>query len=134
MLTCTDSTRASKILSVETTTLVWSENNVGNNDWIQVGNANDADSGFVMPFDGTIVRVVAHTEDDLNNTKDIDLYIDAVNNGAIATFTAVNGENSDTDTTLDINFTAGQKLRLRGGATGGVVQDTIVTVWVKWRG
>ena len=134
ILTLVDTTRANKVLSIQETALTWSENRVGNNDWMQIGNANDADSGFIVPLDATIVRVTAHTENDNNNTKDIDLYIDAANNGAIATFTAVNGENEDSDVTLNIDVNADQKLRLRGGATGGAVEDIVVTIWLKWRG
>ncbi len=134
VLTIPDTTRANKVLSIETTAIAWSENRVGNNDWLQIGNANDADSGYIIPLNATIVKVTAHTENDNNNTKDIDLYIDAANNGAIATFTAVNGENEDSDVTLNIDVTAGQKLRLRGAATGGVVEDIVVTIWLKWRG
>lgn len=134
VLTLEDTTRANKVLSIETTTLAWSENLVGNNDWIQVGNAVDALSGYVVPLNATIVKVAMHTEDDNNNSKGIDLYIDGVNNGNIAAFTAVNGENEVTDATLDIDVNAGQKLRLRGDASGGSIGDTVITVWLKWRG
>lgn len=134
ILTLVDTTRSNKVLSIQETAMTWSENRIGNNDWLQIGNANDADSGYIVPLNATIVRVTAHTENDNNNTKDIDLYIDAANQGAIATFTAVNGENEDSDVTLNIDVTAGQKLRLRGGATGGSVEDTVVTIWLKWRG
>jgi hypothetical protein len=134
VLTLEDTTRANKVLSIETTPVVWSENRITNNDWMSIGNAVDADSGYVLPLNATIVKVSMHTADDNNNSKGIDLYIDGVNNGNIAAFTAVNGENEVTDVTLNIDVNAGQKIRLRGDAAGGVIEDTVVTVWLKWRG
>jgi hypothetical protein len=134
VLTLEDTTRANKVLSIETTAVHWSENVIGNNDWVQVGNAVDALSGYVVPLNATIVKVSMHTEDDNNNSKGIDLYIDGVNTGNIAAFTAVNGENEVTDVTLNIDVNAGQKLRLRGDASSGSIGDTVITVWLKWRG
>jgi len=132
LLAFTDATR-SKTLSVETHTFQWAENTVGNNDWIQIGNASDADSGWVMPFDGTIVGMTAYCEDAGGATFDIDLYINGADNGAVAVLTGT--DVSDTDPTLDIDFSAGDKLRLRGDRTagGGSLGDTNVALLVKWR-
>lgn len=134
VLTLVDTTRSNKVLSIETTAIAWSENNVNNNDWMQVGNANDALSGYVVPLNATIVKATMHTSDDNNNSKGVDLYIDTVNNGTLLSLTAVNGENEATDNTLDIDVNAGQKLRIRGDASNGRIDDTIVTLWLKWRG
>jgi hypothetical protein len=80
--------------------------------------------------------VTAQTADDNNNTKAIDLYIDGVSTTAgIVDFNpAVNGENTYSDTTLNIDVAAGEKLQLRGASTGGFIEDVVVTLWVKWRG
>ena len=134
LLAYTDSGR-SKVLSVESHTFQWSDNKVSDNDWLRIGQASDADSGWVMPYDGTLVGMTAHTENTGGgNTFDIDLYIDAVDSGPIATLTG--GANAeDTDTTLDINFAAGDKLRLRADQTAGTgdMGDVTVALLVKWR-
>jgi len=137
LLAYTDATRASKVLSVESHTFQWADNKISNNDWLKIGSAGDADSGWVMPFDGTIVGVTAHTEDTGGgNTYGIDLYIGAVDNAAnpIATLTG-GADISDTDPTLNIDFSAGDKLRLRGDQSVGTgdMQDTTVALLVKWR-
>lgn len=134
VLTLVDTTRSNKVLSVETSAITWAENNITNNDWVRIGNSTDASSGYVVPLDATIVKVVAHTSDDNGNSKDIDLYIDGSNNGAIVSFTAVSGENEFTDNTLNIDVDAGEKIRLRGDAAGGLIDDTVITIWLKWRG
>lgn len=133
VLTLVDTTRSNKVLSVETSALTWSENALSNNDWLQIGNATDAASGYVVPLDATVVKVMAHTEDDNGNTQTIDLYVDGVNTATVATFGGVSGEDDVTDATLNIDVDAGEKIRLRAG-TGGTIRDTVVTIWLKWRG
>jgi len=133
VLTLIDTTRSNKVLSVGDTSVTWSENKIGNNDWLQIGGAVDALSGYIVPMNATIVKVTAHTADDKNHTKPINLYIDGSLNSTIGTFTAVNGENEFRNVTLNIDVNQDQKLRLRGG-TGGTIEDTVVTVWLKWRG
>jgi len=134
LLAYTDSVR-SKTLSVESHTFQWADNKIKDNDWIKVGSAGDADTGWVMPLDATIVGVTAHTENTGGgNTYAIDLYIDAVDSGAIATLTG--GANaSDTDPTLNIDVAAGAKIRLRADQSVGAgdMQDTTVALLVKWR-
>lgn len=132
ILTLEDTTRANKILSIETTTIVFSENRIGNNDWVQVGNATDALSGYIVPMNATIVRASMTTSNANGNTKSIDLYIDGVNNGALLSVTGA-GEQTDRDNLLNIDVAQDAKLRLRGG-TGGNIEDTVITIWFKYRG
>lgn len=135
VLTLVDTTRANKVLSIETTAVTWSENRIGNNDWVQIGNANDANVGYIVPLNATIVKVTAHTTNDNNNSKDLDLYVDGVlSTSSIVSFTAVNGQNEFSDVTTNVDITAGEKIQIRGGATGGAIEDTVITVWLKWRG
>ncbi len=121
--------------SVESQTYQWSDNSVRDNDWIAIGDAVDADSGWIMPLQGTVVAASAHTEDTGGgNTYELDLYIDAVDSGAIATLTG-GADVSDSDPTLDLPFTAGQKLRIRGDRTAGTgnMGDMTIAVTVRWR-
>lgn len=132
MLFLVDTTRGNKLLTDDAVTFMWSENEVNKNDWIEIGNAKDNDSGYIMPYDGTVVRVTAHTEDAHNDDKDILLYIEGVSQGPIANLSG-SGEDSFVDTDLDIDFDAGNKFRLRGDSSNDEIKDTVVTLWVKWR-
>jgi hypothetical protein len=134
LLAYTDAGR-SKTLSVESHTFQWSDNKVKDNDWLSIGKAGDADSGWVMPLDATIVGITAHTEDTGGgNTFDIDLYIGVADSGSVATLTG--GANAeDTDPTLNIDVDAGVKIRLRADQSAGAgdMQDTTVALLIKWR-
>jgi len=133
VLTLVDTSRGNKILSIGDTSVTWAENRVGNNDWLQIGSAVDAKSGYIVPLNATIVKVTAHTENNKGHTKPILLYVNGALNSTIGTFNGVAGEDTFEDVTVDINVAAGDKLRLRGG-TGGRIEDTVITLWIKWRG
>ena len=133
VLTLVDPSRANKILSVGDTSINWSENRVSNNDWLQIGGAVDALSGYIVPLNATIVKVTAHTANNKGNTKPIILYVNGAVNSTIGTFAGPSGEDTFENVTLDIDLAAGDKLRLRGG-TGGKIEDTVITLWLKWRG
>lgn len=126
-----DATRGNKMLSSESFTIIFSENMVNHMDWIQVGIASDADSGFIMPFPGTIVRATGHCEDTKSNTMNFHLYI---NSGSIGSLFAISGNNEQSASALDLNydFEAGDKLRLRGIGSGKI-EDTVIVLWIKWR-
>jgi hypothetical protein len=120
---------------VETTTYDFSDNKVKDNDWMKISKAGHADSGYIMPLAGTIVRATGHTRDTgATTTWDMDVYIDAVDSGPVVSF-AAGTDISDTDPTLNLNFTAGQKLRVRADQASGVndAKDVIVTLYVQWR-
>ena len=133
LLAYTDTDRA-KVLSVESHTYVFSDNSVDDGDWLDIGNASDTLTGYIMPLDGTVVSATAHTEDANGNTYDIDLFVDAVDSGPIANLTGA-GEAEDTDPTLSLDFAAGQKLRLQADRSAGTSKlgDTVVVLTVRWR-
>ena len=132
-LVITDTTRTgSPQLSVETTAITWAEAFVSDNDWISIGNAIDALSGFIIPHKARIVKVTAHTEDDNNISKAFDLYIDGASQ-SLFSFTAVNGENEYQQVNTDITVAKDTKLRVRATNTpSGSIGDTVITLWLKW--
>ena len=74
------------------------------------------------------------TEDNNGNAKNLDLYIDDVlNTAGIVFFTGGAGEDEFTDVTINIDVAAGEKIQLRGDATGGKIEDTTITLFVKGR-
>jgi hypothetical protein len=87
VLTLVDATRV-KTLSISETAIGFSENTIGNNDWVDVGGAVDALSGYTMPMNGTVVRASFHTSDDNNNSKGVDLYVDGVATSPLLALTA----------------------------------------------
>lgn len=136
MLTLEDTTRADKVLTVAETHLMFAENKLTNQDWIQIANANDADSSFIANFDGTVVNISAHCENTGGNSKEIRLYINGVNTGGLGILSG--GANATiNDTTLDIDFSQGDRIRLRAAdfiIPSGNIQDTVIKLTVKWRG
>ena len=132
MIFIVDTTRSNKVLSSECTMLPWSEPAVSNNDWIQIGGATDTDVGYIMPYDGTIIRATLHTSygPGASNTMNIELWINSSNNGAILSVTGT-GQQQNENTNLNLDFSAGDKIRLKGD--GDSIGDTIASVWVKWR-
>jgi len=126
-----DASRSNKELSVETQNYLWAEASIGNNDWIQIQHATDAQSAYVMPFNATIVSVQMQCENTNGVNKTINYYINNSNQGAIGQFNG-GGEQVYINTALDINLNAGDKLRLRG-AGGGNIQDTNIQLRIKWR-
>jgi len=131
VVTVTDSTRGDKQLSIDSNSYLWSENSLGNNDWVQIAGAGDADSGYIMPLDGTIVMATAHCEN-ANNASTINIY-----NGASTTPVAAAGSFTASanaqfvNTTLNLDVAQGDRIRLRN--VGGQIQDTVITLYIKWR-
>lgn len=129
-----DPTRSDKKLSITEMTFTFSDNIVQNLGWVEVGNAVDALTGYIIPMNATIVRATGHTSSKGAASKAIDLYVDgALDTAGIITFPAGAGESEVSDFNLNIDIDAGEKIRLRGGSTGGDMQDTVITLWLRWR-
>jgi len=134
VLTLEDTTRGNKILSVAEIPIVYAENKLGNNDWVEIGNANNADTAYIATFDGTIVSATAQCENVRNNDKNIHLYINNVDQGPIGSLI---GPTLDTfiNTTIDINFNQSDSIRLRSkNGISGRIEDTVIKLVLKWRG
>jgi hypothetical protein len=135
-------------------TLLFSESQLTDHDWVQIGQANDSDSGYVMPANGVITRVTGQVEkiEKGDVPKSISLFIDNVEHPNLLQFGPNSTRTNDLDTfhnfngdddvynqrriknDLNIQFNAGQKLRLRANTeNGSKLNDTVLTVWFKWR-
>ena len=131
IITTRDETRNSKMLSIDSNSFMWSENSLANNDWVQIAGASDGDSGYIMPLDGTIVMATAHCEN-AGDASTINIY-----NGASTTPVAAAGSFTASpnaqfvNTTLDVDFVQGDRIRLRN--VGGRINDTVISIFVKWR-
>jgi len=127
-----DSNR-SKQLSVAEQTLTWADNQLNDLEWVSIGNANDADSGFFADLNGTIVFASAFCEDTFSNNKDIHVYINGSDVGSLGTLSS--GSNASfINTSVDIDFSQGDLIRLRAhGSSTGPIQDTVVKLTVRWR-
>ncbi len=134
MLTLEDTTRSNKILSVGEQIFAFAENRLSDLDWIRIANASDADSGFIADFDGTIVNISAHCENTGSAAKEIRLFIDGTDTASLGTLSG--GANATiNDTSLNIDFNQGQRIRLRAvDGVAGNIEDTVIKLTVKWRG
>lgn len=134
MLTLIDTTRGNKILSVAENNMIFSDNKLDDQDWMRIGEAADADSGYIAQFDGTLVYASAHCENTGANSKEIHLYIDGTDSATLGTLSG--GTNATfNNTTLNVNFDQGDRIRLRAeDGSGGAIEDTVVKLTVKWRG
>ena len=123
-----------KTLSVETAVYQFNEAVVAPDAYIGVGSAGDPLTGIIMPLDGTIVRVTGHCADTTGNAKDIDLYLNT-DGTATATLGTITGPSEQTfaDNLVNIDVDAGDKIRLRGSNDAGDIQDTNITLYIKWR-
>lgn len=133
MLTYFDTNRT-KRLTVSEQSLVFSESQLDAEQWLEIGNAVDAESGYIADYAGTVVSATAHCENANSNAKDIHLFINGVDVGSIGTL--LGGANvTFINNTLDTDFARGAKIRLQAQQnSGGAIQDTVVKLTVKWRG
>jgi hypothetical protein len=131
--TFTDTTRANKQLSFAESVFSFSDNVIGDDDWLDIGNATEATTGHIVPLTGTIVRASFQCADDNGNTKDLDLYINGIFNATLFTTSGSSGEETGFDAALNIDVAQGDKIQIRGDAAGGSIDDTVVDVWIKWR-
>lgn len=131
--TILDATRASKRLSTDSVTLMFSENRVTHLDWLNIGSATDADSGYIAPMNGTIVYSTGHCEDTGSNSKDLHVFINTTDQGSVGSLSG--GDNATySNTTLNFDFVQGDRIRVQAvGAASGRIDDTVVSVYIKWR-
>lgn len=135
ILTFTDPTRASKILSIDSSSYTFSMVSVSDGGWLSIGNAIDTDAGHIMPFNGTVVGVTAMTENANGGTNGLDLFINAaLDTAAIATLSGV-AVDTDINMTMNRDFLQGDRLRLQVDRTIGAVdmQDVVINLIVRWR-
>lgn len=136
MLTFLDTTRGSpgKQLSVTDHVLSYSDNSLGAGSWVEIGNAVDADAGYIVDFDGTIVFATGTCTDTNGNSKEIHLFVNGSDEGSIGTLVGA-GVVSFVNVTLNVNINQGDRIRLQAQqGSGGIIEDTVVKLTIKWRG
>lgn len=133
MMFVTDTTRGNKILSTEAFNFTYANNSVNNDDWMPATHVSDAVSGLILPYDAVLIRATGHCVDTGSNNKGFSLWVDNVdtstNLGTLTGGVDVKFITSD----LNIDASAGSKIRVRGASTGGRINDTLLTLWFKWR-
>jgi len=102
-------------------------NKLKNRSWLGTGGTKSATAGYTMPFNATLIGITYHVAS--GTSRDLDLYVDDVFDSTI--ITASPGDSSDT--TLNINIDANQRIQLRGGSGGGNTNNVVVSLYVTWR-
>ena len=132
-LTLTDPTRGDKLLTVDSTQLLFADDSLSNLEWVEIGDANNTDSGYIMRHNGTVVGVTGHCEDLNGFTQTIDLFINAAVASTIGTFTTASTQ-AQFNNDLNVDFSVNDRLRMRAGASAaGSIDDTVLSLWIKWR-
>lgn len=129
-----DTTRANKKLSISEQSLTFSNNTLGASQFMHIGTASDADTSYIAEFDGTIVYASAFCENTQANSKELRLFINGSDVGLLGVLSG--GANASfTNTTLNVDFSQGDRIRIRAGNTDlGSIQDTVAKIVLKWRG
>jgi hypothetical protein len=123
----------SKTLSVSENPVVFSDSRLDNLQWIRIGNTINANSGYISEFDGTLTYASAYCVDTGLATKNIHLYINDTDLGPIGLLSG-GTDASFINTTLDIDFNQGDKIRLRAAdGIPGKIKDTVIKLVLKWR-
>jgi hypothetical protein len=127
-----DTTR-SKQLSVTDHPVVWSENRLRDRDWLNIGNAVDAVSGYIADLNGTIVSAVAQCESTGVAEKEIHVFVNGTDQGSLGILGPGTGV-TFINTSTDIDFNQGDLIRLRAlDGVSGQIEDTVVKLTLKWR-
>lgn len=135
IMTFNDTSRGGKRLSFAEQSLTFSDVVISVNEWINIGNATDADSGYIADLDGTVVFATGHCENTNGNSKDIHLFINDTDQGSVGTLAGASPEESSfTTTTINVDFNQGDKIRLQAQQGSGLnILDTIVKLSIRWR-
>ena len=133
MMFVTDTTRGNKNLSTEAFNFTFATNIVNNNTWMPASHVSDAVSGIIVPYDATLIRATGHCVDTGTNSHDFSMWVNNVD--TVTTLGLLTGgeDVSVVTTNLNVDASAGDKIRVRAKATGAKIDDTILTLWFKWR-
>ncbi len=133
-----DDTRG-KWLSLETVSFNFGKSGNADTDNLRSqGNVSSANSGTLMPFNGTIIAITANsntTSGSTNLSKEFNFRIRnaSTTQGAEIDFSLSGGTYSDI--LFNRDFNAGDHFHIRArdpDSSGDSVSNPIVTIWVKW--
>ncbi len=131
MLFVGDTTR-SKVLSVAESVYTYQMNSLNNQSWVLPNTSLNSTSGYVMPYDGTIVRLTAYIGATNNNSMALAVYVNSTEYTGQLT-TGKTGS-SFVNSAVNLDFSAGNLLRLQSIiSSGGNVQYVTIGMTVKWR-
>lgn len=133
MVFVTDTTRGDKILSTEAFNFTYASNIVNNNTWMPATHVSDAVSGLILPYDATLIRATGHCVDTTSNFHNFSMWSDNVDTVTPLGLLTGGVDVSFVTSNLNIDINRGQKVRLRAKDAGGKINDTLLTLWFKWR-
>ncbi|GAB1309516.1 hypothetical protein KH5_21990 [Urechidicola sp. KH5] len=103
------------------------------NERLDMGGSRANDTGYLMPFDGTIVAITARASSNVSANKEVEIRLrSGTTTSSAYSFNISNGTAQYSETTTNIDFSAGEYINVRG--RGSIVATSLVVVlWVKWR-
>ncbi|KEZ92238.1 hypothetical protein [Nonlabens ulvanivorans] len=130
-----------KWLTIAATPLVFSRGgDIGSQSLRMAGNLTTANSGILLPFDGTIIAITSNSNTvsgtaTNNLAAPFNVRIRQSNTtivGGNINFNLLGGTYNDN--TANIDFSAGNHIHVRAQNTGtDTISNPTVTIWVKWR-
>ena len=124
-----------KWLSVEVSVLPFGRNgNADNTNLKTAGNSAQNRSGYLMPFNGTIIHATVRSNNNSGaQAKQFDIQV-RTGNTNISSTSITTAAAEATNTNLNVDFSAGNFINVRINNDGnGNVNNPVLTLWVKWR-
>lgn len=118
-----------KWLSTTQMFLDWGANNADGK-YLNIHGAVATQTGYLMPYDGTIVSVTAKIASG-NQDKGFEIRRNHDMTTPLATFSATAG--SYNDVTLNIDFSAGDYIQAFATSTGVPARDVVIMATINWR-
>ncbi len=132
-----DPSRGNKILTLAENTFIFSENGtVNRGSWLPINTRSALTIGYVAPFDGTIIGITAQVRDIVDPPVTMDLFFNNSRQGELFRWDAAAPYAKHQDFSLNIDFSAGQRLRLRigqGSDLNASASDPTCILYTRWR-
>jgi len=124
-----------KTLTVSEQDIVFADDRARNLDWIDIGEANHASSGYIADYDGTVVSVSGHCALANGNEKEFRMVIGDPGTETVIGTLGTADNDAFSSTILDVDFIQGDMIRVRAyDGTGGAIRDVVIKITMKWRG
>ena len=132
-----DPSRNGKILTLTEHFFIYSESGaVSRGTWLPINTRSASTQGYVAPFDGTIIGITAQARNIVHSPFSLDLFFNNSRQGELFRWENTAPHAKHQNFSLNIDFSAGQRLRLRvgqGSAQNASASDPTCILYTRWR-